>query len=213
MTTTTPADALVRRLAALDARDADPIIEQVAAIHALASEARQHVEGEAARAVDDMARRLAQTDVCYCVSALVSELYKGAFEPGGIMSEDDATSLAYRQPDADDYQDADCRNVTVYQDGERWAWRDDGDTMPDDFATAVEAWQAAFNATGQDEPDGTDCLEHWLVTDWLADKLEAAGEAVARDVAGLTIWGRCTSGQAIYADAVIQRIARDVLEA
>lgn len=54
-------------------------------------------------------------------------------------------------------------------------------------------------------------FEHWLVSDWLADKLEEHGETVTRDfVGGLTIWSRCTTGQAIALDAAIRDIAQDM---
>jgi hypothetical protein len=39
-----------------------------------------------------------------------------------------------------------------------------------------------------------------------ADKLEAAGEKVDKDFAGLCIWARTTTGQTIYCDGVIERI-------
>ena len=53
-------------------------------------------------------------------------------------------------------------------------------------------------------------LEHWIVSDWLADELAERGEAVAEDFFGLTIWGRTTSGQAILLDSVIEEIGRDM---
>lgn len=52
--------------------------------------------------------------------------------------------------------------------------------------------------------------QHWLVSDWLADKLEDQGERVAR-VAGLQIWGRRTCGQGIGQDYVMQEIAKALL--
>ena len=52
--------------------------------------------------------------------------------------------------------------------------------------------------------------EHWVVSDWLADKLETHGELIVRDFHGLTIWGRPTTGQMIAMDGVIQDIAKSV---
>lgn len=54
----------------------------------------------------------------------------------------------------------------------------------------------------EDEEDPAEALEHWIVTDWLARKLEERGEMVG-EFMGLTIWGRTTSGQAILLDSVI----------
>ena len=61
--------------------------------------------------------------------------------------------------------------------------------------------QVQFN--DEDYPD--EALEHWLVSDWLANRLREEGEMVI-DFMDLTIWGRTTSGQAIYIDSVIEDI-------
>jgi hypothetical protein len=50
----------------------------------------------------------------------------------------------------------------------------------------------------EDEPQ--EILEWWLVSGWLAEKLQDAGEPV---IMGENLWGRTTSGQAIHIDAVI----------
>lgn len=63
------------------------------------------------------------------------------------------------------------------------------------------------------DPHELEVFEHWAVTEWFADKLEAAGEKVDRDFAGMCVWGRTTTGQAIYADAVIERIYADLMAA
>ena len=55
-----------------------------------------------------------------------------------------------------------------------------------------------------------EALEHWVVSDWLADKLEAYGELITKDFLGLTIWGRTCSGQAIMLDYVISQICNDL---
>jgi len=61
---------------------------------------------------------------------------------------------------------------------------------------------------------GEDCdqeiLEHWIVSDWLAQRLEKNGETVDPDFAGLAIWGRRTTGQRIECDDVILEISEGV---
>jgi len=52
------------------------------------------------------------------------------------------------------------------------------------------------------EPQFNEVLEHWIVSDHLANKLREHDQIVA-DIYGLTIWGRYTSGQAISMDGVI----------
>ena len=51
-----------------------------------------------------------------------------------------------------------------------------------------------------------DVYEYWLVSDWIAEKLEKKGEVIG-DLYGLTIWGRCCTGQAIYLDQVWEEMA------
>ncbi len=56
------------------------------------------------------------------------------------------------------------------------------------------------------DPEYREIFEYWTVTGWFADKLLALGEAVIKDWNGLHIWGRATTGQAIYMDYVIEKI-------
>jgi hypothetical protein len=53
-------------------------------------------------------------------------------------------------------------------------------------------------------------LQYFLVSEWLADQLEAKGEKVCSDLYGMTVWGRFTCGQSISMDSVIQDIAQDL---
>jgi len=59
------------------------------------------------------------------------------------------------------------------------------------------------------EPYIRESLEFWLVSEPLAKRLAAKGEAVA-DIYSLDVWGRTTTGQAIHMDSVIKDIVRDV---
>jgi hypothetical protein len=60
------------------------------------------------------------------------------------------------------------------------------------------------------EPHEREVYEHWIVSDWLADKLAEKGERVDKDFAGMTVWARTTTGQAISIDSVIEEITADV---
>ena len=55
------------------------------------------------------------------------------------------------------------------------------------------------------DPDYREAYEHWVVTGWLARKLAEEGEMVG-DVLNLPVWGRCTTGQSMSIDGVIERI-------
>jgi len=61
-----------------------------------------------------------------------------------------------------------------------------------------------------DEGEPIEIYEHWIVTDWFVDKLIEHGESVEKDFFGLSIWGRTTTGQAIYLDSVIEDIYHDL---
>ena len=61
---------------------------------------------------------------------------------------------------------------------------------------------------GEIEDDG-EVLEFWMVSNWLADKLEEKGERILREFSP-DIWGRTTSGQLIASDCVIRDIVSDL---
>jgi hypothetical protein len=63
------------------------------------------------------------------------------------------------------------------------------------------------------EPHDREVFEHWAVSSWLAEKLAAYGEKVDTDFAGMNVWARTTTGQAIHADSVIERIYADMMKA
>ena len=54
-----------------------------------------------------------------------------------------------------------------------------------------------------------DVFEWWVVTDWLAMKLDKIGEPILCSDYG-TWWGRTCTGQSIELDGTIQRIVRDL---
>ena len=55
----------------------------------------------------------------------------------------------------------------------------------------------------------TEAYEFWIVTDWLGKKLKEKNELV-EEIFGITVWSRCTSGQAILLDSVISEICNDM---
>jgi hypothetical protein len=63
------------------------------------------------------------------------------------------------------------------------------------------------------EPYEWEIFEHWSVSQWLADKLIEQGERVDTDFAGMCVWGRTTTGQAISMDSVIRRIVEKLYAA
>lgn len=78
------------------------------------------------------------------------------------------------------------------------------------FKDTANAWQEICDYDGIDSID-SEVFEHWAVSTWLAEKLLSYGEKVDTDFAGLCVWARTTTGQAIYADGVIERIYADMM--
>lgn len=79
------------------------------------------------------------------------------------------------------------------------------DSMPDKQAT-IEALKAALEQDG----DYPEIFSWYLVTDWLAERLREEGECVLETEGG-TYWGRCTFGQLIESDSVIQTIYNNLI--
>lgn len=91
--------------------------------------------------------------------------------------------------------------------------RDAAEKELEEQENLVEELQKTFDKLQEDvdiindpELEDNEIFEWWIVSDWLARKLEAKGEAILWDDR-VTLWGRGCTGQAIYMDWVIQQIA------
>lgn len=156
------------------------------------------------------AQDLVNREVLACVSSLVSTLAQSAF--GHVT---DGTDLAALTEQAFELASP----VLDYEEAARQAgWTPNGDRMEraiteEDDATPhwATSWQDACELDNLDPYEWEVC-EHWIVSDWLADKLIEQGEKVDKDFTGLCVWARTTTGQAISMDAVIERIHAKLLE-
>lgn len=138
------------------------------------------------------ADKLVQNEIYYNVSMLINELAQDeryTDELFEIMVQDDSETAV-----RDNATDKEIQNAL------EWIGYDSMDELDaNDWRELAEYLDI--------EPYHNEALEHWIVSDWLADRLEQHGEMVIRDFKGLTIWGRTTSGQAISMDYIIQKIA------
>lgn len=190
--------------------------------------------------LEQVCERVVRQNVHYCVSSLVSTVASGAGET--ISTHDGELPKLCEQAQElctsiSDYEEAardhlrngmDASELAEYcEENDITACAVTGDASPEalkQFADAMRtaiaehleagddnAWQS-FCDDARIDPYEREIFEHWIISDWLADKLEAFGERVERDFAGLTVWGRTTSGQAIAADYVIQQIAQAILQ-
>lgn len=161
------------------------------------------------------AQDLVRREVYYCVSSLVHTLAKaahGAIHNGrgtnpyldesvsGVMHlADQAFELA--------------SPVLDYEEAAReagWDLMHFGDeTVIRRDDVECDTWRDACESDGI-EPYDREVFEHWIVSDWLADKLIEKGEKVDKDFAGMIVWARTTTGQAVYMDHVIEQITADL---
>ena len=151
-------------------------------------------------------QELVQHEVIYCVSSLVHNLTQQ-----NKLEEELAISLwqgaiDYEAAEYEINQDGSCLN----QKNGLWGLYDNND--PDEpivdyeYETRNELIQDYFDDRGWDiNEHRSEVFEHWIVSSWLALRLIEQGETVV-ECYGLTIWCRTTTGQAIYADYVIQTI-------
>lgn len=165
--------------------------------------------------VDERARRLVEQEVLICLSSLISELGKVSSE---LDIEDEIQELNYRE-DFEEPVDEHLRGLDreeLVQLLEAAGFQCYDHETDDELAAAyLEHLQAedemrSYAEDNRIEPYSLDVYEHWAVSSYLARKLQDQGESVV-DMFNMNIWARCTTGQSIYMDGVMQRIAEDLL--
>lgn len=164
--------------------------------------------------IEDLAQTLVRNEVHICLSSLVSTLAVGAhIDFRGML-------LARHGTELHDLMDQASELAAPLEDWEGAA-TEAGWTGPhkDQFGatyysdeTDGQTWACA---TWEDlcrefdlEPLTRDVYEHWAVSQMLGDDLAAIGEKVDFDFAGLIVWARTTTGQAIYMDSAMYEVAR-----
>ena len=149
--------------------------------------------------------QIVQMEVHYCVSHLVATLANGVAVDKDLLSlSDQAMELC---SPIDDWEEAALQEGWKHMPDEE----EDCYRQPNGEAFYACDWQDLCQALNID-PVQREVFEHWIVSDYLANRLEEHGEKVDRDFAGLTIWARTTTGQGIAADFVIQQIAEETRE-
>lgn len=192
--------------------------------------------------VREQAEKIVRDDVYYCVSGLIyglgqiiHDLNHDQTQRLGVDSDElmelmetvDYDEAAERHID----DDMDRDELMEYLDDQFVSYKED-ETEDDDgndldepiqhetMNTLREKAKAAMRDQGAEEfcrdmniePDRSEVYEHWIVSNWLGRKLTEQGHTV-REVLGMTIWGRPTTGQAIAMDGVILGIANGMIEA
>jgi hypothetical protein len=155
--------------------------------------------GDYQRAVGELVQR----EVIYCASGLVYEIGRGKLDQWSHLLEQEDWETPAREaiPDmpreklleflGENDCDADAESPAA--------------TLSSACLRHLESagsWQDFCHANDL-EPQRHEIYEHWIVSDWLARRLEERGEVIERDFYGLTLWGRACTGQAILLDDVI----------
>lgn len=157
------------------------------------------------RTLQQAASDLVAREVLCCMSSMVSTLANSANSlPHDVRELNNLVDRAFEL----------AAPVLDYEGAAREAgWERNADGtyshIGDDGEEPAESAEFACLASHR-EPRELEVHEHWAVSTWLAEKLQAAGERVDTDFAGLNVWARTTTGQAISIDAVIEQIAREM---
>lgn len=164
------------------------------------------------RAVGEMVER----EVVYCVSMLIYALQKGyecwrameldESEMYGLAAQDDweTPGTYYIENDMDrDQLVEELEDRDVIDSDEEWGETEEElKALREKLIEDIDDWEE-FCSDNRIDPEQHEVYEHWIVSGWLAGKLEEHGEVVVKDFLGLTIWGRGTTGQSIKLDGVI----------
>lgn len=159
--------------------------------------------------------QMIQREMLCCMSSLVSTL-AGAFPEMGYGQRigqqkadvaalcDQAVELAWPVLD---YEEA-ARQAGWASFGEFKNWsRPEQGTHPIYSSAEVVCLENGI------DPYEWEVYEHWAISQWFAERLQAHGERVDTDFAGLNIWARTATGQAISMDGVVQKIYREMVKA
>lgn len=175
--------------------------------------------------IEQRADNLVRNEVHYCVSSLVSILaagyahtisghYKGKTEMAELFEQAFELSCPI-----DDWEEAAREagfEVRHDMHGFYWCSQDEAEFEDaghssvgfdgrDHFDTIETAARECCDENHID-PYQWEVYEHWIVSDTLGRDLAELGEKVDFDFAGLTVWARTTTGQAISQDGVIRRV-------
>lgn len=170
------------------------------------SKRNKRCDGGYQRSVGDFVHR----EVIYCVSGLVHEIgRKNIDEWHHLFVQEDWETPAH---DAISTLTSEQIRELLAQDGIDIGAADKPDTIADTYLQHLKDQDSLrdFCDANSVDPQQNEIYEHWIVSEWLAGRLEERGEVIERDFYGLTIWGRACTGQAILLDDVICSIYDEV---
>lgn len=157
-------------------------------------------------------RQFVSREVIYNVSTLINEQYKIQvdIEDQDIL-DDLVEKMSYENPVLEYIEDemtiVQCMECLLIEAGEMPYIGNAKDQLIKYLGENDMFDEFGFNESI--DPEYIEVSEHWIVTEWLAEKLKQKGEVV-EEYQGLTIWGRQATGQAIFLDGVIDEICNEM---
>jgi hypothetical protein len=140
---------------------------------------------------------LVSNEVRYCVSQLIHEIsHRGEL----CLEFEDEICALWSPVITDDHR-------REYAEDNGLLWDEDKEEYIDEDGDIFDMEEIDLSEL---EQYAGEVYEHWLVSDWLADKLIEHNERVVKDFMGLTIWARTCTGQSISMDGVIHDIVKEL---
>lgn len=168
--------------------------------------------------VDEVINRIIEREILVNASQMVNQLSDGGLclnsaSFGELYSECLERPDYSEPPEGFTIERASGRAEIDNGDSPAYYWIDeDGETSESVFDTEEQAIRNAWDEIG-DQPDGfEEALEHWIVSDWLAEKLQMNDAMICRDVLGFNVWGRAETGQSLTMDSEIIEVAKGIAE-
>lgn len=169
--------------------------------------------------------QMIQREVLCCMSSVVSAMAQtaGCTISGTRARRDDAalalSNLCEQASELAapvlDYEEAALQAGWTQQPDGRW-WREpssEKEANSDRAEMFLGSWPFIYADDVQDackydaiDPYEWEVYEHWAVSTWFAEQLIAQGEHVNTDFAGLNVWARTCTGQAINMDGAVRKI-------
>jgi hypothetical protein len=157
----------------------------------------------------EIKRKFVQREVLLLMSGIVEE----ALQAGILNYEDIENYYTYPEYYGDYAKFSGGTSEQVDEEIERltellYEYEDNEETHFDG-SEIREKIEAEIDELQRLESEPQEIFEWWAVTDYLAEKLQQRGHPTL-DWHHLTLWGRCTTGQAILLDSVISDICEEM---
>lgn len=145
--------------------------------------------------LDRAAEGLINVEVLACQSSLIDTMLSLDIDDRGSFPDWDAVENLFR-PVCPECSSPDLKR------------HDGGESMEDAYSCESCDWTGGEGSEHELDSEPQGIFEWWLVTSWLAIKLGEKGHPILSDGQSHW-WGRCTTGQAILLDGVIQAIVQE----